>query len=153
MRNSIASLPANRKIILAALGLVVLVAAWWAFRPEKLFINQQVNEPAPFLADSGPQPVSTGPLEDNADHTIGRATIYQTTGGRHYLRVAGLPAEASQLHVTLTGTGPQVDLGAIQTPGGQNFDLAPSVDLKQYDSVAIQGENTPAFAVAKLQPF
>ena len=153
MRNSIASLPTNRKILLAALGLVVLVAAWWAFRPEKLFINQQVNEPAPFVADSGPQPVSTGPLEDQADHPIGRATIYQTTGGSRYLRVSGLPAEAGQLHVALTGTGPQVDLGALQSPAGQNFDLAPSVDLKQYDSVAIHGGNTAAFAVAKLQPF
>lgn len=152
MNNTIGSL-AHRKKLLTGLGLVVLVAAWWAFRPEKLFINQRVNEPAPFLANSGPQPVFTGPLEDGAHDTIGRATIYTTSGGRRYLRVSGLNASAKQLHVGLRGTGPMIDLGALQSPGEQDFDLAPSVDLNRYDSVAISRDHADAFAVARLQPF
>ena len=28
---------------------LVLLALWWAFRPEKLFLNHKVNEPPPAL--------------------------------------------------------------------------------------------------------
>ena len=37
----------RRKWILVGVGVPVLVAAWWAFRPEKLWVNVKVNEPAP----------------------------------------------------------------------------------------------------------
>ena len=49
----------RRKWILTTVGLPVLVALWWAFRPEKLWINQKVNEPAPFDTSSDPQPILT----------------------------------------------------------------------------------------------
>jgi hypothetical protein len=153
MTNTIASLIARRKIVLVALGLPVLVAAWWAFRPEKLFINEHVNEPAPFLTSSDPQPVLTGPLEDGARGTVGRATIYKTSGGRHYLRIAGLSASDAQLRVVLKGADPELPLGALRSPSEQNFDLPASIDLNHYDSVAIYSDQTGAFAIAKLQPF
>ena len=38
----------RKKWLLAGIGVPILVAAWWAFRPEKLWINKQVSEPAPF---------------------------------------------------------------------------------------------------------
>ena len=58
----------------------VLVAAWWAFRPEKLWINQKVSEPAPFASTTDPQPLYTGRLERKAHQTSGRATDYKTPG-------------------------------------------------------------------------
>ena len=36
----------RNKWILMVIGIPVLAGAWWAFRPEKLFINQKVNEAA-----------------------------------------------------------------------------------------------------------
>ncbi len=31
----------RRKWVLVAVGLPVLIGVWWAFRPEKLWINQE----------------------------------------------------------------------------------------------------------------
>lgn len=152
MIHTILSLVARRKRILAAVGLPVLVAAWWAFRPEKLFINERVSEPAPFLAGSDPQPVLTGGLENSAHATIGRATIYKTPGGR-YLSITGLSASGAQLRVALKGVGPEIDLGPLRSSSEQNFDLAASADLNQYDRVAIYADHADTFAIAKLEPF
>lgn len=150
--NKTSSLLARRKAILVAIGVPVLVAAWWAFRPEKLFINQRVNEAAPFEAGSGPEPVLTGSIEEGGG-AVGRATIYKTSAGKHYLRITGLTASAQQLSVALKGAGPELDLGALQNPAEQNFDLPASVDLNRYDSVVIDAGPSGALATAKLQPF
>src|SRR5258707_104957 len=40
--------------VVAAAGGPVPVAAWWAFRPEKLWINDKVDEPAPFASSLDP---------------------------------------------------------------------------------------------------
>ena len=153
MSNAILSVVTHRKKTFWALGILVLVAAWWAFRPEKLFINERVNEPAPFATSTGPQPVLTGALADEAHHPVGRATIYKTPEGHDYLRISGLSASAAQLNVALKGMGAEMNVGALQNPSGQNFDLAASVDLNQYDSVVIYMDHTGTFAIAKLQPF
>ena len=58
-------------------GLLVLVALWWAFRPEKLWINEKVNEAAPFDTSAGPQPILTGRFEGKTQQTSGRATVYK----------------------------------------------------------------------------
>jgi len=77
MNTHVGSWVLHRKWILAAVGLPILVAAWWAFRPEKLWINQKVSEPAPFASSTDPQPLYTGRLEGKAHQTSGRATIYR----------------------------------------------------------------------------
>ena len=55
MNSPIRSWLSRRKWLLVAVGLPVLIGAWWAFRPEKLWINKQVNEPAPFASSTDPQ--------------------------------------------------------------------------------------------------
>ena len=75
MTTSFVSSLARKKLILTAVGLPVLLAAWWAFRPEKLWINEKVDEPVPFASTGDPQPVYTGTLEGKAHQTSGRATI------------------------------------------------------------------------------
>jgi len=44
----------NRWIVIV-IGVPVIAGAWWAFRPEKLFINQKVNEAAPATLSSEPE--------------------------------------------------------------------------------------------------
>ena len=46
--------------VLLAVFLLVCGAAWYAFRPEKAFINDTVNEPPPpgVPADTPPEPSS-----------------------------------------------------------------------------------------------
>jgi hypothetical protein len=65
----------RNKLILSAIGIPVLVGAWWAFRPEKLFINQKVSEAAPTGFGAEPEALYTGKLEGKIHQTSGRATI------------------------------------------------------------------------------
>ncbi len=92
----------QRKWTVIALGLPVLGAAWWAFRPEKLWINKKVNEPAPFVSAAEPQPLFTGRFEGKAHETSGRATIYKSPDGKLYLRLTDFTtSNGPDVHIVL----------------------------------------------------
>ena len=102
MNANMGSWVSRRKWILAAIGIPVLVAAWWAFRPEKLFINQKVNEAAPAALSSEPEALYTGRLEGKVHQTSGRATIYKTVDGKEYLRLSDFStSNGPDVHVLL----------------------------------------------------
>jgi len=159
----------RKKWILAAIGLPVLVAAWWAFRPEKLWINQKVNEAAPFASTSDPQALFTGRLEGKAHQTSGRATIYKSPDGARYLRLTDfMTSNGPDVHVVLARSGDpdlqqeivkdhlnSVELGALKgNQGDQNYDLPASADLTKYDAVVVYCERFHAiFGEAKLETF
>jgi Electron transfer DM13 len=149
----------RRKWILAAVGLPVLVVLWWAFRPEKLWINQKVNEAAPFDTSGGPQPILTGRFEGKAQQTSGRATIYKKPGGEEYLRLSDFTgSNGEDVHVALARSADQndrVDLGPLKSnQGDQNYDLPAAADLNKYDAVVIYSERFPKVSgLAKLEPF
>ena len=154
---------------MAAVGLPVLVAAWWAFRPEKLWINKEVNEPAPFTSNLDPQPEYTGRLEGNAHQTSGRATIYKSPDGKQYLRLSDFTtSNGPDVHVVLArsedpdlqqeivkGNLDSVELGTLKgNQGDQNYDLPATADVAKYGAVAIYCERFHAvFGLAKLEPF
>ncbi len=159
----------RRKWILAAVGLPVLVALWWAFRPEKLWINEKVNEAAPFDTSDGPQPILTGRFEDKAQQTSGRATIYKKPDGEEYLRLSDFTTSNNvDVHVVLARSGDQslaqeagkgdldsVDLGPLKSiQGDQNYDLQRATDLSRYDAAVIYSEQShTVLGLAKLEPF
>ena len=159
----------RRKWILTAVGVPVLVAAWWAFRPEKLWINQKVDEPAPFASTADPQPLFTGTLEGKAHQTSGRATIYKTPDGKQYLRLTDFTtSNGPDVHVLLARGEDQslnqeivkdaldgVELGLLKgNQGDQNYDLQMPVDLQKFNAVVIYCERFHAiFGVAKLEQF
>jgi len=76
---------ARHKWVSIAVALPILVCLWRAFRPEKLWINQKVNEAAPFSTSGEPQPILTARFEAKAQQTNGRATIYKKPDGRECL--------------------------------------------------------------------
>jgi Electron transfer DM13 len=159
----------RRKRILVAVGLPVLFAGWWAFRPEKLWINQKVNEPAPFASSSDPQPLYTGRLGGKAHQTSGRATIYRASNGKQYLRLTDFTtSNGPDVHVLLArsddeglnqeivrGQLDSVELGSLKgNQGDQNYDLPASVDLQKYNAAVIYCERFHAvFGVARLEQF
>jgi hypothetical protein len=158
------TIPASRWLLrwkwtLVALGLPVLVALWWAFRPEKLWINQKVNEPVPFDTSADPKPVLTGRFEAKAEQTSGRATIYKKPGGEEYLRLSDFAAaNAPDAHVWLgRGEGDlnRIDLGPLKSNrGDQNYDLPAATDLSKYDAVVIYSEQSHAVSgLARLESF
>ena len=159
----------RRKWIWITIGLPILIVAWWAFRPEKLWINQRVNEPAPFASRSEAQPIFTGRLEAKAHPTSGRATVYQSPDGGRYLRLTDFTtSNGPDVHVVLArakdpaldqeivkGNLDHVELGKLKgNQGDQNYDLPASVDLQKYNAVVIYCERFNAvFGVAREESF
>jgi hypothetical protein len=169
MTSNIGTWLSQRKWILIAAGLPVLVAAWWAFRPEKLWVNKTVNEPAPFVSAAEPQPLFTGRLEGKAHPTSGRATIYQGGDGKRYLRLTDFTTSSGpDVHIVLTrsddkrleqkiveGDLSNVELGLLKgNKGDQNYDLPTSADLNEYRAVVVYCRRFHAvFGLARLEPF
>ena len=155
----------RRKWIWIAIGLPILIGAWLTFRPEKLWINQRVNEPAPFAPRSEARPIFAGRLEGKAHPTDGRLTIYESLGGKRYLRLTDFTtSNGPDVHVVLAraedpaldqkivkGNLDYVELGKLKgNQGDQNYDLPVAVDLQKYNAVVIYCERFNAvFGVAR----
>jgi hypothetical protein len=163
------SLVGRFKWILVIVGIPVLIGAWWAFRPEKLFVNQKVNEAAPAALSGEPEALYTGKLEGKIHQTNGRATIYKTSGSKQYLRLSDFTtSNGPDVHVLLAkaddaaltqeivkGDFDTVELGALKgNQGDQNYDLPGNVDLSKYQAVVVYCERFHAiFGVARLEKF
>ena len=168
MSAHIGSLLFGRKWILVV-SIPVLIAAWWAFRPEKLWIDQKVSEAAPFASSSDPQPLYTGRFEGKAHPTSGRATIYGGAAGMQYVRLTDFTtSNGPDVHVVLarsddkglsqnivTGQLDKVELGLLKgNQGDQNYYLPASLDLKKYNVVVVYCERFHAiFGIGRLEPF
>jgi hypothetical protein len=155
--------------ILALIAVPVMAGAWWEFRPEKLFINEKVNEAAPFAANGTPQPIYTGVLESKAHPTRGRATIYESLDGKSYLRLSDfVTSNGPDVHVVLlkadekglggvaiNGELDKVELGSLKgNQGDQNYDLPAATDLNKYQTVAIYCERFHViFGTSQLEKF
>ena len=155
----------RRKWIWIAICLPILIVAWWAFRPEKLWVNHRVNEPAPFASRSEARPIFAGRLEGRAHPTSGRATLYESLGGKRYLRLTDFTtSNGPDVHVVLAraedsaldqkivkGNLDYVELGKLKgNQGNQNYDVPVSVDLQKYNAVVIYCERYNAvFGVAR----
>src|SRR5262245_32328574 len=170
MKNSNGSFwSARKKTVLVAVAIPVLIGAWWAFRPEKLFVNQQVSEAAPAGVSGEAEPVFTGKLESREHPTSGRVTIYKEGSGKAYLRLTDFTtSNGPDVHVVLVkaeepamskiivpGNLAYVELGSLKgNQGDQNYDLPAGADLENYQAVAIYCERFHAiFGVAKLEKF
>lgn len=159
----------RNKWILTVVGIPALVGAWWAFRPEKLFINEKVNEAAPASLSAEPEALYTGKLEGKTHQTSGRATIYKTAEGKQYLRLSDFTtSNGPDVHVLLVraedksleqeivkGELDSVELGSLKgNQGDQNYDLPATADMNKYQAVAIYCERFHAiFGVARLEKF
>ncbi|HUL14882.1 MAG TPA: DM13 domain-containing protein [Terriglobales bacterium] len=159
----------HKQWILVAIAILLLVAAWWMFRPEKPSVKKNANEPAPAVSTVEPQPIYAGPLEGRAHPTSGRATIYRTSDGVEFLRFTNFSTSNGPdvrvvlargddpvlAHPIVKGRLDSVDLGPLKgDQGDQNYDLATPVDLQRYDTVVIYcGPLHSIFGLARLKPF
>ena len=145
----------NKRKIIAGAAIVIVAIAWYAFRPELLFINHTVSEEFPGGAamaaiEKGPMVVTRGNFKGLAHETKGVAAIYQLADGQRTLRLTEFEtSNGPDVHVYLTaaeiakgndaisGAG-FIDLGSMKgNRGDQNYDIPAGVDLNKYQNVTI----------------
>jgi hypothetical protein len=142
----------KRKVVTGIVILIVAVSGWYAFRPERLFINQRVSEQFPTASAASAQTVTlaSGQFHGVAHETKGSATVYQLPDGKKTLRLMNFEtsngpdvvvylvaaANASD-NDTVTRAG-FLPLGSLKgNIGDQNYDLPADVDLTKYKAVTI----------------
>ncbi len=146
----------SRRALILIPAVVVVAGAWWAFRPERLFINRTVSEDLPEAAASmaasvdAPMPVLAGQFHSNAHETKGKATIYRYADGRLVLRLTEfetsngpdvqiyfVAANDVTENETVSKAG-FVNLGAMKgNIGDQNYDVPMDLDLTKYRAVTV----------------
>jgi hypothetical protein len=156
----------RNKWIFAVVGIPVLVAAWWAFRPEKLFINQTVSEAAPAAPSSE---LETGAFHGRVHKTSGRATVYQEADGKLVLRLTNFKtSNGPDVRVVLVAAQDadvaansfksdmeRLELGKMKgNEGDQNYEIPGGTDLTKFHVVSIYCVRFNAnFGTAPLEKF
>ena len=148
-------------------ALVVAVAAWYAFRPERLVVNRTVDEPMPTAQGAATaQTLETGRFYSILHPTEGVATIYQLADGNRVLRLTRFStSNGPDVHVYMVAADDAkdaptvekagfIDLGMIKgNIGDQNYTLAGDLDLAKYRAVSIWCKRFSVnFGAAALRP-
>jgi hypothetical protein len=139
----------NRWKVTLLVLIIAGVGAWYAFRPERLFINQTVNEQFP-TASAATNQLAFGQFHTAAHETKGMATVFQLADGKKTLRLTNFQtSNGPDVHVYLvaapdakdneTVTKAEVfDLGSLKgNIGDQNYDVPANADLAKYRAVTI----------------
>lgn len=126
-------------------GVPLVIAGWWMFRPEKLFINATVNEAAP----AGAKVLASGTFSSEAHPTEGTAELIEAEGRRMLRLSKFMTTNGPDVRVWLVegetaGSGAEVkkrqhvELGALKgNIGDQNYGIPAEVDLTKYRAVSI----------------
>jgi Electron transfer DM13 len=140
----------SNRVKVTLLALIIVVAgAWYAFRPERIFINQRVNEQFPTASAANNQ-VASGQFHSGAHETKGMASVFQLADGKKTLRLTNFEtSNGPDVHVYLVAATDAkdndavtnagfVDLGTLKgNIGDQNYELPANADLAKYRAVTI----------------
>ncbi len=144
--------PSWRKYVLGVAVLAAVGVAWYLFRPERLFVNQTVDEAFPGIAASGQQSavVARGRFHGVAHDGTGTASVNQLADGKRVLRFTEFEtSNGPDLRVYLVAADDAadsdtvkragfIDLGALKgNKGDQNYDLPADVDLAKYRAATV----------------
>jgi hypothetical protein len=148
------------------LGVVVILIAWYAFRPERLVVNRQVDEAMPAAQSGSPaQLLESGHFYSILHPTEGVATIYQLSDGARILRLTNFTtSNGPDVHVYMVAADDAKDAASVQQAGfidlgvlkgnigDQNYQLS-DVDLSKYRAVSIWCKRFSVnFGAAPLKP-
>ncbi len=148
-------------------AVVAIVVAWYAFRPERLVVNQRVDEAMPTAAGASTiQPLESGQFYSILHPTTGTATIYQMGDGTHVLRFTNFnTSNGPDVHVYMVAADDAKDVATVQKAGfidlgvikgnigDQNYALGADFDLAKYRAVSIWCKRFSVnFGAAALRP-
>jgi Electron transfer DM13 len=145
---------------------VVLLVAWYVFRPERLVVNRSVNETMPNAPGASPAPLESGQFYTILHPTAGTATIYQMGDGTRVLRFTSFStSNGPDVHVYMVAADDAKDIATVQKAGfvdlgvikgnigDQNYALASDLDLAKYRAVSIWCKRFSVnFGAAALRP-
>ncbi len=150
----------RRKLIYGIITILVVgMAAWVLFRPERLWVNTTVNEGLPVTAlpargttptNAEPVTLAAGKFHGVAHAGVGTATVYQLADGKRLLRFTNfetsngpdvrvylVAAEDARDGETVKKAG-FVEVGVLKgNIGDQNYDVPATIDLAKYRAVTI----------------
>lgn len=145
-----------------AVAVVVFVLVW--FQPQKLFIDDRVDETLPAVARGAPADLARGTFVSRDHGTSGRVRILDVGGGARVLRIEDLDtSNGPDLYVYLStnaAAGEEdrfdddyLDLGRLHgNLGDQNYDIPTGVDLSRFRSVVVWCDRfDSAFGAAELE--
>jgi hypothetical protein len=162
IRATAASHPVILAIAVLAVGLAVLVLLY--FEPQKLFIDDEVNEALPAAAASTqPTELASGEFRGLEHGASGHALLIEVEGER-YLRFENFEtSNGPDLRVYLSAAPSTSDEGAFDDDyvelgelkgniGNQNYAIPADVDLSSFRSAVIWCKRFSAgFAVAPVE--
>ena len=137
--------------IMVPVLLIAALVAWYAFRPEGLFVNKYIDEKFPNAAvGTVPQTLESGTFHSVLHPTQGTATIYRFADGSRVIRFTNFKTfNGPDVHVYMVAASDAtdnasvpragfIDLGSIKgNIGDQNYALSPEVDLSKYRTVSV----------------
>lgn len=139
-----------KKLVIILAAAILGGAVWYAFRPERLFINRKVNEQFPTASAATVTTLAKGQFHSGAHETKGTATILQVGGGKRTLRLTDFEtSNGPDVHVYLVAApdakdadtvkkAGYVDLGSIKgNIGDQNYEIPANLDLEKYRAATI----------------
>src|SRR5438128_3249979 len=146
-----------KKKVWIGIGLVVAAIAWYAFRPELLFVNKSVSEsfPASSVAAStpdsatSPRQLASGQFNGYAHETQSNAGIYEVNGKRVLPLTDFKTSNGPDVHIYLVAAPDAkddatvknagfVDLGSMKgNMGDQNYEVPDNANLQKYQAVTI----------------
>ena|SRR6202035_4845271 len=153
--------------ILIPSAVVVVLVAWYAFRPERLFVNRRVDEALPTGQGSqSAQPLESGRFYSILHPTEGTATIFQMGDGTRVLRLTSFrTSNGPDVHVYMVAADDAKDVATVQQAGfidlgvlkgnigDQNYTLGSDLDLGKYRAVSIWCKRFSVnFGAAALRP-
>jgi hypothetical protein len=141
----------KRKKLIYGLAVLVAIALWAAFRPERLFVSAKVNEAMPAgFANVSHTVLSSGSFHSVAHESKGTASIYRLPDGKRILRFTNFEtSNGPDVHVYLIAADDASDsetvkkagfleLGSLKgNIGDQNYDIPADADLAKYRAVTI----------------
>lgn len=141
----------KRKSLIYGAAVMLAIALWAAFRPERLFVNAKVNEAMPAgLANVSETVVASGSFHSVAHDTKGTASVYQLADGKRILRLTNFEtSNGPDVHVYFVAASDASDSGTVKKAGflelgslkgnigDQNYDLPSDADLAKYRAVTI----------------
>ena len=150
----------RKRTAIIGLAIVVVAGGWYAFRPERLFVDRTVNESLGPLTYAGamstggatgaPATLQRRKCQSNAHDTKGNAAVIDLGGGRRVLRLTNfatsngpdvriylVAAADVQDDATVKSAG-FVELGVMKgNIGDQNYEIPASIDLASYRTVTV----------------